>query len=83
MDNSFNNGLSHLLQIDIDMFMVEEVRDKIREFLIDNCSGNFFVLYGPSSVISNDGKYITMDRSYLFIFFEKEQDKILFKLKWM
>ena len=79
----FELKLNYLVKIEITDFILSEIRDKIRLFLMEKCSGNFYIFYGPSSTIDNNGKYELMDRTYLFIMFEKKEDKAYFKLKWM
>lgn len=75
-------NLNHILRMEIEDYIIPEIRDKIRQFLLENCSGNFYTIYGPSSIINEQGAYEILDKSYLIIFFENKNDLIFFKLKW-
>ena len=76
-------NLNFMLKIDVEDYILEDVRNNIRYFLLEKCTGNFYILYGPSSMVNSDGQYVIFDRSYLIIFFENEKDLLLFKIKWM
>lgn len=75
-------NLNYYIKVDNPDWINTEVRDNIRIFLMENCTGEFFISYSPMSIVNGDGSIEIMDRSYLFIFFENKKDLSIFKLRW-